>query len=275
MKSKYWIFTLNNYTDDDELYLQELVYSNQVSYLTYGREVGETTHTDHLQGYAVLVQRKALSGARRLFPRCHLEARRGDHEQARDYCQKDGDFFEAGEQPVSEQGKRSDLECLKNALNSKMPLHQVSQDFFGQYLRYEKSIKNFIALNQEKRSWSVDVRVYWGLSRTGKTKQAMEEANTEDLWVYPGKGWFDGYYGQDDVLFDDFYGDMPISTMLKVLDDWYPCSVPTKGGHVNWKPRRIWITSNTDPRDWYTNVPQDVREALMNRLKRIIHFDRF
>lgn len=275
-RSQYWCFTLNNYNEEEVSSLQTLCTEEEViTYCIFGREVGEDAHTRHLQGYIELSRRLRLAQVKRLLgSRYHLEARRGTAAQASDYCAKDDESpFTYGEISTPSQGARSDLVALKSALDEKKPLSEISQEHFGQFLRYERSIKSYLALNQEKRTWEVDVKVYWGISRTGKTRRAYEEAG-ETLWVYPGKGWFDGYYGQDNVLFDDFYGDMPISLLLKVLDDWYPCSVPTKGGHVNWKPRAIWITSNTDPRDWYNgdSIPSDVKDALFNRLKTIEQF---
>lgn len=274
-QSKYWCFTINNYTVLDEQKIRDLFSLKKVSYYVFGREVGESG-TPHLQGYLELPKKTRLTTLKKSLGRhVHLEQRKGSAVQSQEYCQKDGDFEEDGEISVPESGKRNDLVVLQVALNNAVPLQQISQEFFGPFLRYQKSIKEYIALNQPKRSWEVECNVYWGKSRTGKTRRVMDESKEEDLWMYPGKGWFDGYYGQDCVLFDDFYGDMPISLLLKVLDDWYSCSVPTKGGHVNWKPRKIWITSNTDPRDWYNNdnIPADVKEALMNRLKKIIHFN--
>lgn len=273
-KSKYWVFTLNNYTDDDRLLLEECVSSAFFSYCCFGLEEGSMESTSHLQGYVESPNRLSLSSLRRLFPRAHWEHRRGSAEQARDYCQKDGDYYEFGEISCPEQGKRNDLLELQTALNNKMPLLQVSNEFFREFLHYRKNIESYVALNQEKRTWQIEVNVYWGKTRTGKSRRAFEEAGPE-AWVYPGKGWFDGYYGQDNVVFDDFYGDMPISLLLKVLDDWYPCQVPTKGGHVNWKPRKVWITCNTDPRDLYSGdtVPIAVREALWARLKNVVCFN--
>lgn len=276
-RSKYFVFTLNNYNEEEVTALQTKCTEEEViTYCVFGREVGADNGTRHLQGYIEFSRRLRFTQVKRLLgDRYHLETRRGSADQAAEYCTKDDpDPWMYGEISTPSQGARTDLDALKQSLDEKKPMTEISQEHFGQFLRYERSIKSYLALNQEKRSWQVDVNVYWGVSRTGKTRRAYEEA-TEDLWVYPGKGWFDGYYGQDDVLFDDFYGDMPISLLLKVLDDWYACSVPTKGGHVNWKPRRIWITSNTNPKDWYNSdsIPGDVRDALQNRLKNIVEFN--
>lgn len=104
-RGKRWVFTLNNYTDDEE----EAIKALDVEYLVYGREVG-AQGTPHLQGFILFRDRKRLGQVRELVsPRGHYELARGDNQQNRTYCTKDGDFFELGECPASSQGKRSDL----------------------------------------------------------------------------------------------------------------------------------------------------------------------
>jgi hypothetical protein len=51
MSGKHWCFTLNNYTGDNLKRLDSLVETEEiVTYLIYGREVGESG-TPHLQGF--------------------------------------------------------------------------------------------------------------------------------------------------------------------------------------------------------------------------------
>lgn len=111
-QSKFWCFTLNNYTDDDEQGIGEFLASRFVSYGVVGREVGESG-TPHLQGFVILNRAQRLSYLRnRLSARAHYEIARGTPQQASDYCKKDGDFEEWGTLPVSNQGRRSDLDAV-------------------------------------------------------------------------------------------------------------------------------------------------------------------
>lgn len=92
----------------------------------------------------------------------------------------------------------------------------------------------------------------------------MEE--TLYAWVNckSGSEWFDGYTGQNIVLFDDFdSGQCSYRLLLKLLDR-YPLSVQVKGGCVNWRPRIVYITSNRDPSMWYTEEPNI--DALLRRI---------
>jgi len=103
----------------------------------------------------------------------------------------------------------------------------------------------------------------------GKTRKVFDDET--DIYMYPGQGWFDGYFGQDIVLFDDFSGsEFKITYLLKLLDR-YPMSVPIKGAFVQWVPRKIYITSNLDPDSWYPGAHEEHRAALRRRLKTVCH----
>lgn len=106
-QSKRWVFTLNNYTNIEEVALTDVLSSTR--YYIYGREVGESG-TPHLQGFVIFGSNQRLGALRRRFNnRIHWEIARGTSQQARDYCKKDGDFIEHGDFPENN-GKRSDLD---------------------------------------------------------------------------------------------------------------------------------------------------------------------
>ena len=50
--------------------------------------------------------------------------------------------------------------------------------------------------------------------------------------------------------------------------------VPVKGGFVQWVPKRIWITSNYSPKEWYPNAKDEHVKALFRRLTRVVRFRR-
>lgn len=96
-RAKNWCFTLNNYNDADQDNLRALATTDEVSFLVFGREIGESG-TPHLQGYLEFSVRKRLSQVKALVSqRAHLEVRRGTGPEAREYCLKDEDFEEFGE----------------------------------------------------------------------------------------------------------------------------------------------------------------------------------
>lgn len=267
--SKYWCFTLNNWTEEE---YQELIEKHEeLQYLVIGKETGSGTGTRHLQGFMVANRRIRLSQCKKFQPRAHWERCKGSPVQNQTYCKKDGDFVEFGTCPGG-QGTRTDLIQVLADVKSGYSLGEIREKHFAVYLRYHRALTEAIRDYSVKRTWEVDVRVYWGKTGTGKTKRAHEEAS-EDLYTHTGQGWFDGYSGQKDVLFDDFTGgEFKLSYLLKVLDR-YPMVVPVKGGFAQWAPKRIWITSNLSPAEWYANAHEEHQRALRRRLSTVIHFE--
>lgn len=102
-----WCFTLHNYTDADLAILDAL----ECTYLIYGKEVGETGETPHLQGvimfknqvYFASLKKRLVNQAYHLS-RVH---KRSTVWHAAEYCKKEGVYIERGEPPVSqvEKGK--------------------------------------------------------------------------------------------------------------------------------------------------------------------------
>lgn len=275
MQSKYWCFTLNNYTPEDRDRLDMLVEKGECSYLVFGDEVGESG-TPHYQGYIEFPRRRRLNQVKALVsPRAHLDRRKGSGIQAAEYCKKDGRFWEYGSISVPRPGRRTDLDEIRDIIKGGGSLEQVVEEHFGSFARYHRGIKAAFSLlrNPTKKSRDPpEVYVYWGDTGTGKTRSVYDENTVEEIWVYPGNNWFDGYIGQSVALFDEFSGSsIALTTLLRILDR-YPMTVPVKGDHVNWNPKKVYLTSNLDPSDWYQNAhPQHVA-ALRRRFTSVRHF---
>lgn len=110
-QSKRWVFTLNNYTADEESTIATALSGDGVVFGIYGKEVGQSG-TPHLQGFVIFSGNRRLPSVKSLLGnRIHAERARGTSQQARDYCRKDGDFNEYGTFPESS-GSRSDLDAL-------------------------------------------------------------------------------------------------------------------------------------------------------------------
>jgi len=105
-----WVFTLNNYNDDDQTNLRIFSDDPVVKYLVFGREVSPTTSTPHLQGFVTFSLKQSLASLRRrnVFARAHLEVAGGPSPVAAEYCKKDGDFEEFGLIPTPGKTNRYD-----------------------------------------------------------------------------------------------------------------------------------------------------------------------
>lgn len=269
MRSKYFVYTLNNYTQDELDKLRGLGVDDGVEYHVHGREVGENG-TPHLQGYIEFNRRLRLNQVKELCgARLHLEKRRGTPQQARDYCVKDGDYWEKGTISAVSQGSRTDLQATAELIMAGKRIREVAESFPVQFIKYHRGIK---ALQQQiapRRTWVPEVLVHWGPPDVGKSRTFWD--NEPEGWAHTGTKWFDGYDGQEAVLFDEFDGGWwKITYLLKLLDR-YPMDVEVKGGFTSWVPRRIYITSNVPPEEWYPGARAVHMAALRRRLTRVVH----
>ena len=74
-----------------------------------------------------------------------------------------------------------------------------------------------------------------------------------DLW------WWDGYSGQDAVVFDDFDGSLPVDFVLRVLSGEF-VELPTRVGVVfaNWT--KVYFVGMADPSSLYAHAaPHSVK----------------
>lgn len=270
MRSKYFVYTLNNYTQDELDRLRNLGRDDGVLYHVHGREVGEHG-TPHLQGYIEFASRLRLNQVKRICgDRIHFEQRRGTPQQARDYCIKDGDYWETGDISTVSQGSRTDLAEACELIKSGKRVRDVAEQCPTTFVKYSRGLLALRKQLAEKRTWKPNVVVYWGDPGTGKSRRVWDAE--PEAYAHPGGPWFDGYDGQEAVLFDDFTGScFKIQYLLKLLDR-YPMDVPVKGGFVSWVPRRIYITSNLPFDDWYAGARPIHVAALRRRIDQIMHF---
>lgn len=253
-------FTLNNYTQDE---YEFIVNGTWFRYMIIGKEIGEGG-TPHLQGYAVLVKQLRVNALKKAIGnRVHFEPRKGTHEQARDYCKKEKDYCEFGEEP--KQGKRNDLKSACELVKKDGAL-AVAQLMPEMYVKYHRGFKELELAIQDKYD-HVSVRGIWIFGPPGTGKSHSARIFAPDAFIKPQNKWWDGYSGQDVVILDDL--DTPIlGHYLKIWSDKWSCTGETKGGTVNLRHRLFIVTSNYAPWDLFKD--DDVMgEAVTRRFKLI------
>lgn len=257
-------FTLNNYTQDEYDFI---VHGTWYRYMIIGKEIGDSG-TPHLQGYAVLDKRYRLNALKKLVgDRVHLEARKGTHNQAREYCMKDNDFCEFGVEP--EQGKRNDL---KNAceLVKKDGAQAVAELMPELYVKYHRGLKELELAIQPKYD-HVSVRGIWIFGSPGTGKSHAARHFDPNAYIKAQNKWWDGYNGQQCVILEDLDTDV-LGHYLKIWADKWSCTGETKGGTVNLRYKLFVVTSNYAPWDLFKD---DVMcEAISRRFKVIEKKDR-
>lgn len=119
--------------------------------------------------------------------------------------------------------------------------------------------------------------IYGHASHTGKTRMAVDlslaATGKEPFIMEHANGiWFDGYSGQKAIVFDDFYGWIKCSAMLRLLDG-YKSRLEYKGGFTWAGYTHVFITSNDAPETWYHNITPQAQCALLRRFNHIIQVD--
>lgn len=256
-QSKNWLFTINNPREHENPEL----WQNKVSYCVWQIERGEQAATDHYQGYLQTPKKVTLAWLKKeLCDRGHYELRRGTHQQALDYCTKEDTRlsgpFTFG-RPTRGAGQRNDLQALKEALDCGKTEAEIAQDdeTFPQWIKYYRGIERYKRISQGRgRDWPTRTIVYWGPPGTGKSSRALVEGGQSAFWLPKphsnGSVWWDGYEGQETVVIDEFYGWIPRDLMCRICDR-YPLLVETKGGSTQFLAKKVIITSNKPPQDWW------------------------
>ncbi|AWO14232.1 replication-associated protein, partial [Porcine circovirus 3] len=268
-----WCFTINNWTPTEWESIVECG-GSIARYLIIGKEVGKSG-TPHLQGYVNFKNKRRLSSVKRIpgFGRAHLEPARGSHKEASEYCKKEGDYLEIGEDSSS--GTRSDLQAAARILTETSGnLTEVAEKMPAVFIRYGRGLRDFCGVMGlgKPRDFKTEVYVFIGPPGCGKTREACADAAARGLQLYfkPRGPWWDGYNGEGAVILDDFYGWVPFDELLRI-GDRYPLRVPVKGGFVNFVAKVLYITSNVVPEEWYSS--ENIRgklEALFRRFTKVV-----
>lgn len=270
MTSKQWCFTLNNSTNNHEACKIKETLFTDCSYIVTQYERGESGNC-HWQGYIEFSETKSLSDLRRMLPGGHFEIRRGSQQQAIDYCKKEesriGLQYEWG--TPSYQGKRVDLEEIRKRIICGWTNLDIANDYFGSWCRYHRSFITYRNLIQPVRTWKPEVFMCYGPPGSGKSKYALESSGAETQYWKQRSQWWDLYEGHETVVLDDYYGWLPWDVLLRILDR-YPLLVETKGGQVQFLAKKIFITSNSKPSEWYKESPNF--KALTRRIEHWIYF---
>jgi hypothetical protein len=268
-KSRGFVFTINNPSEEDERLVQQLGCSEGVSFLVYGRERGESG-TFHFQGAVEFRSPRSFRSVARLLPRGHVQQRRGSPQQAWDYCVKGGDFTSFGERP-SGSGARTDIQSIRDILRSGGGLDEVvnAPQITPQLFKFAQASAAYF---ESPRDFKTTVYWYYGRSGTGKSRRARYELSGERVFTKcPGSGgWWDGYDAHKSVIIDDIRKeDFSFATLLSLLDR-YEHRVPVKGGFRQFIANVVIITAPFSPVQ-FTPMGEEA-EQLVRRIDLIEEF---
>ena len=256
-RSNYWVFTWNNPNlDPDEF--NATFDSVGRTFLIFQRERGENG-TEHYQGYLELQGCRGFNSVKAINPQIHWEVRRGTQAQAIEYARKDDTRVEGPWQygtpkRLTNTGCSPDFLAAVKEGKRVRALHDEYPDEMRKYPRYYESLREVYP--PPVRDSAPEVTLLIGEPGAGKTRWVREREEAADLYVKPCDRdfWMNGYDGHPAVLLDDFAGaanHVTLTNLLQLLDR-YQIRVSTKHGHTWWQPKRIYITTNIHPANWYS-----------------------
>lgn len=259
-----WCFTINNYNDEDLAKVDAI----SCEYCVAGLEVGESG-TPHVQGYVYFGTLKSLKQMKKIHAKAHWEGARGDAEENRAYCIKEGRFKERGTIPHA--GKRTDIDAIKDAVKKGATMSEVVENVTSyQALKTAETLMKYQKCNSIRE---VEVKWYWGPSGSGKTWAAIHECGDGDYWISSrGLKWWDGYSGQKYVIIDDFRRDFCTFHELLRLLDIYPFRVETKGSSQWLRATTIVVTAPYDPVKSWEGQTEECLDQLRRRIKIVRQF---
>lgn len=263
-----FMWTLNNYTPEEEQSIKDIV----CKYMSFGYETGKEEGTPHLQGATVFTSKKALSQVIKFFPSRVSKIQEIVHLQdAIDYTQKDMEFYESGDRPVSNKRKGENEKERWDDAKKKAKLGDLDSIDSDIYLRMYRTLKE-IAKDHMVKPLPIDtLENQWvcGPSGCGKSRQARKDY--PDAYYKMCNKWWDGYQGEETVIIEDIDAitHKHLVHHLKLWGDHGPFLAETKGGAINIRPKRIIVTSNCR----LTEMAEGVHlEALERRYKVTDHF---
>ena len=170
-QAKYWMFTLNNPDVESDYIIRALPYK----YLIYSYEMA-STGTVHIQGYVSFDKQMRLGVITKMLPGAHFEVRRGNHQQAKNYCRKTEDVtfldgpYEFGDDSdiPNRGGTRTDLDDIKKAIDEGAKMEDLWDKYFKTTTRYYKAFEQYLDVKSKHREFKdgekPKIVILWGPS---------------------------------------------------------------------------------------------------------------
>jgi len=242
---------------------QKLIDAGQIRFLAYGNEVCPTSGKPHHQLFLYLHNPrssgvKTLNELGSLFGpvHCRVAPMKGTISQNEAYCSKEGTLIKVGDEP--QQGCRGDLIETKESIMRGMSVDSIALENPEMYHQYGRTLERIEAIALRKRYRTQMTRGVWitGPAQAGKSHMAFEGFTPETHYVKNlNEDWWDGYKGQETVIFNEFRGHhMQFSELLDLVDKW-PKTVRWRNREpVPFLAKTVIITSIKTPRACYVHA---------------------
>ena len=138
--------------------------------------------------------------------------------------------------------------------------NRLFETYGHNYLRYYKGVDHVIKNRKRPAPYERKERpkncIWFGKAGQGKTWDAEQTAIDAELSMFKvpmrqlKQGWYDGYQGEEVILFDDFRGAaMEPHEFLNLLDGLD--RLPVKGNYTTNYAKHLFFTSSDHPINWW------------------------
>lgn len=297
-QSRKYLLTINNPADfglsHDKIKEVLGIQFKSLVYWCMSDEVGlEGTYHTHV--FIACTSGVRFSTIKKHFGCAHIDPCNGTSQQNTDYVFKEGKWRDDakgetnlrnthecfGEMPVESQGARNDLHELYDMIKegrSNFEIMETNPDFIMKIEKVDK-VRQIIRYEEFKNKWrDLDVTYITGVTDAGKTRGVMEMFGSYDkvyrVTLKDHKNPWDGYEGEDVILFEEFRDSFDISDMLNYLDG-YPVKLPCRYVHKQACFTKVFIASNWDLGQQYKDIQNSSVEtwkAFLRRVHRVTMF---
>ena len=226
---KRW-FIVTNWNCDINI-INELIDTKKIRYVGYYPEICPNTKKQHFQMYVYMYNNlsssvKNLNKIGDWFGKvhCYVEVMHGKIWENEGYCSKEnnGELLKLGIEP--KQGLRGDLDETKDLiLSGELNAEEIAIQnpmFYHQYGRTMEKLTS-IALRKQWRQWMTLGEWVYGESGSGKSHYAFTNYHPNTHYVKNlNEDWWDGYTGQEIVIFNEFRCQITLSELLDLVDKW-------------------------------------------------------
>ena len=256
-----------------------------IDYFCFQYEQGESGNK-HLQGFMHFTRPMDFEVVRDIFPTMHLDKCEGKNYENRAYCMKEDtkiagyDFFEHG--ALVEERQRTDMLSFKEDVLNKATVLELFDKYPGITLNSLNKITQLqqMLIKEEFKNKTRDLYVtyIYGAADAGKTTfvnrvlgySPMEVGKITEYpsAITPAK--FDDYDNQDIILFDEFYGQFPITAMNDLLNG-QPRYLSARYYNRVACYTKVFITSNYSLEQQYRTERANGKEPSFEGFKRRIN----
>lgn len=191
-----YFITLNNYTAVEKELFQSLLKDKKLKYITYGFEIGTKNKVPHIHALLMYKACKTWNTIKKLFPRADIRIPR-DVAAVKIYCQKDGDYKEAGKAPLSRKeagskGAKSGHTKIQELILEGKTYLQIFDEIGDQAIRYKRAIEQTIGLKKVQKEKDEAKLALLKAKLRDWQQQVLELLEKQDerkvLWIYDPEG---------------------------------------------------------------------------------------